>query len=153
MLTNPDQERLDKATQVAWLLQQDLLELSRAKNTLLADIGFNGFDSHRTLIIEGNATITDQAGTMQEVVDHYGFEHIQLKVSVGTADIDGHIISHHLGSNHGKRFTLGGVYLAGHDGRSGFVIGNKEFADTAAGTGREHPYIIGDLHQTDRYCF
>lgn len=40
MLTNPDQERLDKATQVAWLLQQDLLELSRAENPLLADIGY-----------------------------------------------------------------------------------------------------------------
>ena len=39
MLTNPDQERLDKAAQAAQLLQQDLLDLSRADNPLLADIG------------------------------------------------------------------------------------------------------------------
>ncbi len=40
MLTNRDQERLDKATQAVQLLRQDLLDLSRADNPLLADIGY-----------------------------------------------------------------------------------------------------------------
>ena len=40
MLTNLDQERLNKAAQAAELLQQDLLGLSRADNPFLTDIGY-----------------------------------------------------------------------------------------------------------------
>ncbi len=44
MLTKQDQERLDKATQAANLLQQDVLDLSRSDNPLLADIGYSLLD-------------------------------------------------------------------------------------------------------------
>jgi hypothetical protein len=44
MLTKQDQERLDKATQAANLLQRDVLDLSRSDNPLLADIGYSLLD-------------------------------------------------------------------------------------------------------------
>ncbi len=44
MLTKLDQERLDKATQAASLLQADMRDLSRADNPLLADIAYTLLD-------------------------------------------------------------------------------------------------------------
>lgn len=44
MLTKLDQERLDKATQAAGLLQEDMRDLSRADNPLLADIAYTLLD-------------------------------------------------------------------------------------------------------------
>ncbi len=44
MLTKLDQERLDKATQAAGLFQEDMRDLSRAENPLLADIAYTLLD-------------------------------------------------------------------------------------------------------------
>ena len=65
------------------------------------------------------------------------------------ADIDGHVVAHHLSHGHGEGFRLGGVDLARHDGRARFVGGNDQFSDTTTRAGGQHADVVADLHQGD----
>ena len=58
--------------------------------------------------------VANQPGAVQKVVDHHGFEHVQLKMSGGAANIDGNIISQHLRCNHGQGFALRRVHFTWH---------------------------------------
>ena len=57
------------------------------------DVFFNGLDSFSAFVIERYANITDQAGRMEEVVNHHRLEHIQFEVAGSAADIDSDIIA------------------------------------------------------------
>src|SRR5882724_1828228 len=105
---------------------------------MLFYIGFDGLEPYGAFIVEGYTTVANKPGAMEEVVDHYRFEYVELEMAGSTTDIDGHVVAHHLRGDHRKRFALRGIDLAGHDGRTGLIVGNKKFADTAAGAGRQH---------------
>src|SRR5258708_2005481 len=118
---------------------------------VFADIGLDGFDAAGATVVKADAAIADQAGAVQEIIDHYGFEDVEFEVAGGAADIDGYVIAQDLCYDHGQGLALGRVHLARHDGGARFVVGDEYFADAAAGTGREHADIVGDLHEADGY--
>ncbi len=84
---------------------------------------------------------------MQEIIDHDGFEDVELEVTGGAADVDGDVVAEDLGGDHGEGLALRGVDLAGHDGGTRLVIGDMDLADAAARTGAEHPNVVGNFHQ------
>ena len=110
------------------------------------DVGFDGFDAHGAFVVEGNAAFANEAGAVEEVINHHGFEHVEFEVSHAATYVDSHVVAHHLRSNHGEGFALGGVYFTGHDGTAGFVVGNKNFANATAWTGAEHTNVVRDFH-------
>lgn len=45
---------------------------------------------------EGHGCVAQQADGVQQVLDQHGLEHVELKVAVGAAHGDGHVVAHHL---------------------------------------------------------
>ena len=80
-----------------------------------------GLDAHGAFVAERHAGVADQAGRLQEVGNHDGFEHVQLEVAGGAPHVDRHVVAQHLGSHHGKGLALRGIDFAGHDARNNFV--------------------------------
>src|ERR1035437_1215294 len=106
-----------------------------------------------TFIVKAYAAITQQPGTVQEVIDDNGFKNIELKMSAGAANAYGNIIAHNLCSYHGEGFALCGVYFARHNGRAGFIFGNMYFANAAAWSGGEQADVVGNFHEAYCHCF
>lgn len=118
---------------------------------VLFDIGFNRFQADSAFVVKADTAFANEAGAVQEVIDHNGFEHVQFKMAGGATDTDGHIVPHYLGGDHGEGLTLGGVHFARHDGGAGLIVGNEQLANTAAGAGGQDADIIGNFHQADGY--
>jgi hypothetical protein len=57
------------------------------------------------------------------------------------------VVTHNLGADHSQGLALGRVDLSRHDGGTGLVLGEDEFAQTAARAGSEVTDILGDLEQ------
>ena len=111
------------------------------------DDGEVRLDADGAVIVEGMAGVGEEADGVQEIVDDDGFEHIELEVTLRGGDADGGVVAHDLDGDHGEGFGLGGVHLAGHDGRTGLIFWDDEFAKSAAGTGGEPADVVGDLHE------
>ena len=92
--------------------------------------GVVGLDSGRALVGERHAGVADEARALQHVGGDQGLEYIELKVSGGSAERNGHVVPDHLSGDHREGLGLGRVDLAGHDARSGFVVRNDDFANT-----------------------
>ena len=84
---------------------------------------------------------------MQNIERNHRFENIEFEVSLTAGDGDGCMISHYLRADHGKRFGLGRINFARHDGRSGFVGRQGEFSKTGTRSGAKQADIVGDLVQ------
>src|SRR5437868_3469138 len=83
---------------------------------------------HQHLLDVAVARICDQSDRMQEVVNDYGLEHIELEVALRAGKSDGGRCTMNLYAHHGHSIARRGVYLAGHDGRSQLVFWNRELA-------------------------
>ena len=70
-------------------------------------------------------------------------------MAIAAANTNGNIITHYLCSNHGQCFALGRVYLARHDGTSGLVLRQPQFAQTGAWAAAHEADVVGDLVQCD----
>ena len=106
-----------------------------------------GLNANGAVVVEAAHAIGQQAHALQKVVRHHGPKNVQLKVAAGAAHVDGHVVAQHLGAGHGQRFALGGIDLAGHDGRAGLVFWNADFANAAARAAGQPAHIVGDFHQ------
>lgn len=84
---------------------------------------------------------------MEEIANHNGLEHIKLELTVHARDGGSNVVAHNLSANHGQRFTLGGVDLSRHDGRTGFVLRKAELSETATRTRSEVTDILSNLEQ------
>ena len=111
------------------------------------DARFVGLQAVHQVETEAVHAIGQDAHAVEQVADHYGLEDVQLELAVHAADGRGDVVTHNLGADHGERLALGGVNLAGHDGRAGLVLGEDQLAQTAAGAGAEVAHILGDLEQ------
>lgn len=108
-----------------------------------------GLNTDNTVLGEASSAIRQQSDRLQQVLDQDGLEDVQFELTVRTSDGDGGVVAHNLGGDHGQSFTLGRVDLSRHNGRSRFVFGQREFSQTASGTGTEVSDVVGDLHQGD----
>ncbi len=63
MLTTTDREKLTKAAQTSSLLMQDILDISRAENALLADIGYE--------LLENMAAFHNRLGRLIVICDEH----------------------------------------------------------------------------------
>jgi hypothetical protein len=84
---------------------------------------------------------------VKEVADHDGLEDVELEVTLRTSEGDSGLVTKDLAAEHGQRLTLGGVDLAGHDGRTGLVLGELELTKTAARTRTEESDVLSDLEE------
>lgn len=133
---------------------------------VVADVGVEGGDQHEGLVdnlvdlfsvgndafhavqVEGLAGVTKQSDGVQHILDDQGLEHVQLEVTVAATDSHGDVVAYYLGAAHSDGLALGGVDLAGHDGRTRLVLGKGELTETATGAGAEEPNVVGDLHKS-----
>src|SRR5690606_19033161 len=91
-----------------------------------------GFDTHRAMLVECQAGVTQQLDAFEHVVNHDRLVYVQLEITLGTGKGHRGVVAKHLYTHHGERFTLRGIDLARHNRRTGFVIGNDELADAAS---------------------
>lgn len=112
-----------------------------------ADAGLVGLEAVNQVLTEAVHTVGQNADAVEQVGDHEGLEDVQLELAVHASNGGSNVVTHHLGADHGQGLALGGVDLAGHDGRAGLVLGQDQLAQTAAGTGAEVADILGDLEQ------
>ena len=98
-------------------------------------------------LLEAPHAICQQTGAVQQVPDHYRLEDVECKVALRSCKGHGGLVAKHLGAQHGHALALSGVDLAGHDGRTGLVLGKLELSKTAAGTGAEEANVLGDLEE------
>lgn len=108
-----------------------------------------GDDADDTVVGEGVGTVSEETDGAEEVGNEDGLEDVELELAVRAGDRDGGVVAHDLRGDHGEGLALGGVDLAGHDGRSGLVLGERELAEAAAGAGAEVADVVGDLHERD----
>ena len=66
-------------------------------------------------------------------------------MSLHRANIDGYIISDHLGHGHGHRFRLGWIDFAGHDRRAWLIGWDIDLTDAASWSGSKQTNIVSDL--------
>ncbi|CAM2158157.1 conserved hypothetical protein [Paraburkholderia tropica] len=104
-------------------------------------------DAHRAMIVEAERAVGEQADRLQYVVRDHRAEHVQFEVAARAADVHGHVVAEHLAAEHRQRFGLRGVHLARHDRAARLVLGNRQFAETAARAAREPANVVGDLHE------
>ena len=97
--------------------------------------------------IEGNASIAKQSDGFQNVPRHNGLENVELEVALRAGETNGCVVAEDLGGDHGHGLALGRVDLAGHDGRTGFILGNDQFANAVARAGGVPAHIVGNLHE------
>lgn len=116
--------------------------MQKGVNTLL--IGLQAIHEVGT---EAVHAVRQNADTVEQVADQDGLEDVQLELAVHATDGSGDVVTHDLSADHGKGLALGGVNLAGHDRRTGLVLGEVQLAETAAGAGAEVADILGDLEQ------
>ena len=114
---------------------------------VLLDARIVGLYSNGTVVVEAHASIANESGRGQKVENHHRLEDIQLKMAVHAAYIDRYIVTDDLGHCHGKGFGLSGIDFSRHDGRTGFVRRDDDFANARAGAGGEHADVIANFHQ------
>ncbi len=61
-----------------------------------------------------------------------GLKTFSSKLPDAPADVDGHVVAHHLRAQHRHRLGLRGVHLARHDGAARLVLRDRELADAAS---------------------
>jgi hypothetical protein len=115
----------------------------------LVDLLLVGLNSDNTVVLEGLHGIGKDGGRVEKVADKDGLEDVKLEVSHRSGNGDSGVVTHDLGADHGKGFTLGGVDLSGHDGRTGLVLGEVQLSETTTGTGSEETDVVSDLHEGD----
>ncbi len=106
-----------------------------------------GLDAGRTVLVEINAAVRQQARAVQEIADHQRPKHVELEVARGAAEIDRHVVAEYLAAQHRQRFRLRRVDLARHDGAARLVFRDIEFPDAAARTAGQPAHVVGDFHQ------
>ena len=84
---------------------------------------------------------------MEQIADHDGLEDVELKVTLRSSEGGGGLVTEYLGADHGEGLALCGVDLAGHDGRTGLVLGQLQLTKTASGSGTEEADVLGDLEE------
>ena len=108
---------------------------------------FVGFQTQDAVIVEGDHGIAEESGRLQEIVDQHRHKHIQLEIALACGNPHSGVIAHDLHSHHGDGFTLGGIDLSGHDGRTGFVFRDGDLTQTQPGSGGKPADIVGNFHQ------
>lgn len=111
------------------------------------DAGLVSLQTINKVLTEAVHAVRQNANAVEQVADHDGLEDVQLELAVHATNGSGDVVTHNLGADHGQGLALGGVNLAGHDGRTGLVLGEVQLAETAAGAGTEVTDILGDLEQ------
>src|SRR5512135_41558 len=84
--------------------------LDQLRDTVLVRL-----NAAHAVLLERRASVGQQAGALQEVVDQHGLEHVQLEISRGSGKIDRDVVTEHLGAQHGQRLGLRRIDLTGHD--------------------------------------
>ena len=84
---------------------------------------------------------------VQHVCDCNGPHDVEFKVALASGQRHGAVVAHNLYGNHDQRFALGGVDLAGHDGRTGFVFWQLQFGQPAAWPCRQPAHVVGNLDE------
>ena len=81
-------------------------------------------DTARAVAFKAACAVAEQPHALQEVVDQHRLVDIEFEIARGASEIDGHIVAEHLTADHGQRFALRRVDLAGHDRTAGLVLRN-----------------------------
>ena len=99
---------------------------------------------------EGAHGIREETSGLQVVIDHDRHEHVQLKITLACRKADRTVVCHDLNRDHRDGFALGRIYLAGHNRGAGLILRNVDFAEAAAGAGREPADVVCNLHEIGR---
>ena len=104
-------------------------------------------DAHHAVLGKGVARVAQQSHRVKEIVDDHRLEDVELKVALRPREGNRRVVANHLHAHHRHRLTLGGVHLAGHDRRAGFVLWQDQFVQPAPWTRSQPANVVSDLHQ------
>lgn len=62
----------------------------------LVDAGGVGFNALHAVASKGSGGVAQQANGLQQAVDHHGFEHVELKMALGSRHADAHVVANDL---------------------------------------------------------
>ena len=82
----------------------------------LFDLLFIRLNADNAVIGKAVCTVSNQTDRLQNIVNHYGLNTFNSKMSVRPRNRDRNMIPHDLRTNHCQSLTLCRVDLAGHDG-------------------------------------
>jgi hypothetical protein len=107
---------------------------------------FIDFDSLGTVDIKGMDSLAQKFYRFDEAVCHNRCVYIEFEPSLGGSHGNDGLVAMHPAGHHGQGFTLGGVYLARHDGRARFVGRNGQFSQSCPWAAGQKTDIIGKFH-------
>ena len=84
------------------------------------------------MLVKALHPVGQQTNRLQHVVNHHRTIDVQLEVAGRTAQVNRHVVAHHLTAEHGHGFALGRVDFTRHDRTARLVFRNADFTDTAA---------------------
>ena len=106
------------------------------------------FNAVRAAFGKRSGGVAQDLRRVQHVGRHDGFEDVQFKVALRTADRDGRVVAHDLRADHGDGLALRRVDLAGHDAAARFVGGQGQFAESAPRSAAQKANVVGNLVET-----
>src|SRR5690606_41318250 len=92
--------------------------------------------------------VREQTDGLEEVVDLYRLEDVELEVALRAGEPDGGIVAQHLAAHHGERLRLSRIDLPRHDRAARLVLRDADLPQPAAGTARQPADVVGDLHES-----
>ena len=158
----------DKAELTSSLPQTDVFAVRGERylrGVFVADVGIESGHQHQgvvemfldTLVVRLDsrgaaqrkriAAVSQEFGGNQHIVKDHRFVHVQLKVTLRACERDSVVISEDLDGDHGQGLTLRRIDFSRHDGGSGFVLVDAQFADARAWAARVPANIVSDLHE------
>src|SRR5262249_39484078 len=102
-------------------------------------------NSSNAVVGEALRGIAQELDRLQEVVDDYRLEDVELEMALGARKSDRGVVAEHLHTDHGQRFALRRVDLSRHDRRAGLVLPKRELAQTRPRATAEEADVVGDF--------
>lgn len=104
------------------------------------------FDASNAVKVEGFTGITKESCRVENIANDEWLEDIKFEMSAHSSNADSSVVTDDLGADHSNSFTLSGVNLARHDGRSGLVLWERELTETASRSRSQETDIVSNLH-------
>ena len=95
--------------------------------------------------------VSQQSNGLHRQVRHDRSVHVEFEVALASSNRHRGLIAEDLHTDLRQRFDLGGIHFARHDGRTGFVLGQRQFAKAGTGSAAEKPDVICDLEERYRH--
>lgn len=108
-----------------------------------------GLDSNDAVTGEGLTGITNESHGLEDITNNHWFKDVQFEMAVAPTDTHGHLVPHHLSSDHCECLTLRGVDLPWHDAAPRLILWQDQLPQPTPWPRAQEPDVVGNLHETN----